>query len=93
MYRYFSYCHKRGSQYYVSFIDDDHTHYYRAYLMKQNFEFFEIYTVFRAPVKTQHSTIIKYFRSDLGEKYSSNKFYEFLSLDETIFFYSLSSSV
>jgi hypothetical protein len=80
----FSYFHKRGSRYYISFIDDDHTRYYWAYLMKQYSEFFEIYTTFRAPVKTQNSTVIKCFRSDLGDKYNSNKFCEFLSLDETI---------
>jgi len=65
---------KRGSRYYVSFIND-HTRYYWVYLMKQCFEFYEIYTVFRALVKTQHSTVIKCFRCDLGGEYTFDKFY------------------
>ena len=52
--------------------------------MKQYSKFFRIYRSFRAPVKTQHSIVIKCFGSDLGEKYNSKNFYEFLSLDETI---------
>jgi hypothetical protein len=56
---------KEWSLYYVSFIDD-HTHYCWVYLMKHRSEFFEIYTAFQALVKTQHYTIIKYFRCDLG---------------------------
>jgi hypothetical protein len=42
---------KEGSRYYVLFIDD-HTRYYWVYLMKQRSEFYEIYTVFRALMKT-----------------------------------------
>jgi hypothetical protein len=52
--------------------------------MKHHSEFFEIYTAFRALVKTQHYAIIKCFRCDLGEEYTSNKFYELLALDGTI---------
>jgi len=52
---------KRGSQYYVSFIDD-HTRYCWVYLMKYCSEFLEIYAVFRAFIKTQHSSVIKCFR-------------------------------
>jgi hypothetical protein len=52
--------------------------------MKHRFEFFEIYTTFRALVKMQHSIIIKCFRCDLGEEYSFNKFYELFALDGTI---------
>jgi len=33
--------------------------------MKHRSEFFKIYTAFRALVKTQYSTVIKYFRCDL----------------------------
>jgi hypothetical protein len=33
--------------------------------MKIHSEFFEIYTAFRALVKTQYSTVFKYFRCDL----------------------------
>jgi len=47
---------KEGSQYYVSFIND-HTRYCWIYLMKHHFKFFEIYTVFRALVKTQHYVV------------------------------------
>ena len=42
--------------------------------MKYGSEFFEIYTTFRVLVKTQHSAVIKYFRCDLGEEYTFNKF-------------------
>jgi hypothetical protein len=56
---------KGGSWYYVSFIHG-HTRYYWVYLMKHCSEFFEIYTAFRALVKTQHSVIIKCFRCDFG---------------------------
>ena len=38
--------------------------------MKHHSEFFEIYTAFRALVKTQHYAIIKCFRCDLGEEYT-----------------------
>ena len=51
--------------------------------MKHCFEFFEIYKVFRALVKTQHSIVIKYLKCDLGREYTSNKFLEFLALDGT----------
>jgi hypothetical protein len=52
--------------------------------MKQRSEFYEIYTAFRALVKTQHSTVIKCFRCDLGGEYTSNKFCQLLALDGTI---------
>ena len=42
---------KGESQYYVSLIDD-HTRYCWVYLMKHHFEFFKIYEVIRALVKT-----------------------------------------
>jgi len=42
------------------FLIDDHTCYCWIYLIKHRSKFFELYTVFYAPVKTQHSTIIKY---------------------------------
>jgi len=74
---------KGGSQYYVSFIDE-HTRYYWVYLMKQRSEFHEIYTVFRALVKTQYFAVIKCFRCDLGGEYTSNKFCQLLALDGTI---------
>ena len=49
---------KGGLTYYVSFIDD-YTRYTCVYLMKHKTEFFDIYSNFRALVKTQHSTVIK----------------------------------
>jgi hypothetical protein len=52
--------------------------------MKHYSEFFKIYTTFRALVKTQHCAIIKFFRCDLGGEYISNRFFELLTLDETI---------
>ena len=70
---------KGGSQYYVSFIDD-HTRYCWVYLMKHRSKFFEIYTAFRALIKTQHSIVIKCFRCDLGGEYTSNKFCELCCL-------------
>ena len=52
--------------------------------MKHRSELFEIYKAFRVFVKTQHSTVIKCFRCDLGGEYTSNKFLEFLALDGTM---------
>jgi len=52
--------------------------------MKHRSEFFEIYTAFRALIKTQHSVVIKCFMCDLGGKYTSNKFFQLLPLDGTI---------
>jgi transposase InsO family protein len=74
---------KGGSRYYVSFIDD-YTRYCWVYLMKNRFEFFDIYLMFRAMVKTQHNVVIKCFRCDLGGEYTSNKFFELLAYDGTI---------
>jgi len=74
---------KEGSWYYVFFIDD-HTRYYWVYLIKYHSEFFEIYTTFRAFIKTQYSIVIKCFRCDLGGEYTSNNFHELLALDGTI---------
>ena len=74
---------KGGSRYYVSFIDD-YTRYYWVYLMKRRSDFFAIFNIFRALVKTQHSSIIKCFRCDLGGKYTSNAFFDLLAFDGTI---------
>jgi hypothetical protein len=52
--------------------------------MKHCFKFFEIYTTFRALVKTQYSAIIKCFRCDFYGEYTSNKFCELLVLNGTI---------
>jgi hypothetical protein len=52
--------------------------------MKQRYEFYEIYTAFRALVKTQYSVVIKCVRCDLGWEYTSNKFCQLLALDGTI---------
>ena len=73
---------KGGSRYYVSFIDDC-TRYCWVYLMKQRSEFFAIYHMFRAFVKTQHNAVIKCFRCDLGGEYTSTKFSELLASDGT----------
>ena len=74
---------KGGSRYYVSFIDD-YTRFCWVYLMKYRYDFFEIYHIFRAFVKTQHNAIIKCFRCDLGGEYTSNRFSELLALDGTL---------
>jgi len=74
---------KGGSRYYILFIDD-YTHYCWVYLMKQRSEFYEIYTAFRALVKTQHFVVIKCFRCDLGREYTSNKFCQLIALDDGI---------
>jgi hypothetical protein len=52
--------------------------------MKNRSEFFDIYHMFRAMVKTQHNAVIKCFRCDLGGEYTSNKFSELLAFDGTI---------
>lgn len=46
--------------------------------MKHRYDFLNIYNAFQAYVKTQHSTIIKCFRCDLGGEYTSNAFCELL---------------
>jgi hypothetical protein len=46
-------------------------------------EFFKIYIVFQALVKTLHYVVIKCFRCDLGGEYTSNKFCQLLALDRT----------
>jgi len=74
---------KGGSRYYVSFIDD-YSRYCWVYLMKKRSEFFGIYLMFRAMVKTQHNVVIKCFRSNLGGEYTSNQFSELLDYDGTI---------
>ena len=51
--------------------------------MKHSSEFFEIYTTFRAFIKTQYSVVIKCFRYDLEKEYTSNKLCELLALDGT----------
>lgn len=71
---------KGGSKHYVSFIDD-YNCYYLVYLMKNHSEFFDIYCLFRAMVKTQHNFVIKCFNCDLGGECTSNKFSEFLAFD------------
>ncbi|KAI3769398.1 hypothetical protein L6452_00500 [Arctium lappa] len=75
---------KGGSRYYVSFIDD-YTRFCWIFLMKHRSEFFDIYCRFRAYVKTQHNSVIKCFRCDLGGEYTSNKLCELLALDGTIY--------
>jgi len=74
---------KGGSRYYVSFIDD-YTRYCWVYLMKNRYEFFDIYHMFRAMVKTQHNVVKKCFHCDLGGEYTSNNFKELLAYDGTI---------
>ena len=48
--------------------------------MKHHYEFFEMYKVFHALVKTQHFAIIKCFRCDSAV----NKFLELFDLDGTM---------
>lgn len=48
------------------------------YLMMHRYDFFSIYNMFLAFVKTQHNVVIKCFRCDLGGEYTSNKFFELL---------------
>jgi len=81
--RTFFYCYKRRSWYYIFFIDT-HTHYCWIYLFKHHYEFFKIYTVFCALIKTQYFHVIKCFRYDLSEEYTSNKFCKLFSLGGTI---------
>ena len=74
---------KGGSRYYVSFIDDC-TRYSWVYLMKHRSDYLTIFNNFRTLVKTQHSSVIKYFRCDLGGEYTSNQFSHLLASDGTI---------
>lgn len=52
--------------------------------MKCRSDFFNIFSKFKAIVKTQHSAIIKYFRCDLGGEHTSNAFSNLLAFDGTI---------
>ena len=74
---------KGGSRYYVSFIDDC-TRYCWVYLMKKRSDFLSIFNDFRILIKTQHSSVIKCFRCDLGGEYTSHAFTDLLALDGTI---------
>ncbi|CAJ2651271.1 unnamed protein product [Trifolium pratense] len=74
---------KGGSRYYVCFIDD-YSRYCWVYLMINRSEFYDIYRMFLAMVKTQHNAVIKCFRCDQGGEYTSNKFSELLAYDGTI---------
>ena len=74
---------KGGSRYYVSFIDD-YSRYCWVYLMKHRSDFLPIYRSFKALVKTQHSSVIKCFRCDLGGEYTSTDFSTLLASDGTI---------
>ena len=71
---------KGGSIYYVSFIDD-HTRYCWVYLLKRQSDFIHVYSTFHSFVKTQHFVVIKCFRCDLGEEYTSIVFFELLISD------------
>ncbi|XP_048231249.1 uncharacterized protein LOC125370282 [Ricinus communis] len=75
---------KRGSRYYVSFIDDC-TRYCWVYLMKCRSDFFGIYNKFRSLVKTHYSAVIKCFRYDFGGEYTSHAFKDLLALDGTLY--------
>jgi len=47
--------------------------------------FFYVYNMFHTTLKTQDNIVIKWFFLDnLGGEYTSNKFYEFLVIDDTI---------
>ncbi|XP_073136981.1 uncharacterized protein [Henckelia pumila] len=74
---------KGGSRYYVFFIDD-FTHYTWVYLMKCKSDFLTIFRNFKALVKTQHSSVIKFFRCNLGGEYTYNNFSQLLASDGTI---------
>ncbi|GJV37537.1 gag-pol polyprotein [Tanacetum coccineum] len=75
---------KGGSRYYILFIED-FTRYTWVYLMKRMFDFLTILKEFRALVKTQHSTVIKCFRNDLGGECTSNELFGLLKSDGTIY--------
>ncbi|GKA46039.1 retrovirus-related pol polyprotein from transposon TNT 1-94 [Tanacetum coccineum] len=75
---------KGGSRYYVSFIDD-FTRYTWVYLMKRRSDFLRVFKEFRALVKRQHSTVINWFRCDLGGEYTSNDFVGLLESDGTLY--------
>lgn len=53
-------------------------------LWKFVMNFFDIYHMFHTMVKTQHNVVIKCFRCDLADEYTSNKFSKLLAYDYTI---------
>ena len=52
--------------------------------MKHRSDYLTIFNNFRALVKTQYSSVIKYFHCDLGGEYTSNHFSQLLASDGTI---------
>lgn len=75
---------KGRSIYYVSFIND-YSHCCSIYLTKRRSDFLSIYRSFRELIRTQHSSVIKCFKFDLGGEYTSIDFSKFLTLDGTIY--------
>ena len=63
------------------------------YLMMHRYDFFSIYNMFLAFVKTQHNVVIKCFGGDFGGEYTSNKFFELLATDGTFHQTSCSNTV
>lgn len=60
-----AYKRRKVSRYYVSFTGD-FTGYTWIHIMKRKSDFLDIFKDFRAHIKTEHKTVIKCFRSDLG---------------------------
>ena len=65
-----------GSQYFVTFIDDFSRKVW-VYFIKQKFEIFATFKIWKAKVENLIGRKIKYLRSDNGTEYTDSQFQKF----------------
>ena len=70
---------KGGKRYFMTFIDDC-TRFCYVYLLKTKDEALHYFKVYKAEVENQLEKKIKHLRSDRGEEYFSNEFFEFCTV-------------
>ena len=67
-----------GYKYYLLFVDD-FSRYSWLFLLKHKSDVLSTFKHFKASVEKQHSTQIKFLRTDCGGEYTSNAFTDFCS--------------